>query len=217
MKNKPVQITRNKKSKIEPFEIAKTINLTKDEENLFDALAGILEYPSEDWILRFEKCKDLTLSEDRFASEYFSDFCLDINDISTLKLQELYTRTFDLNPVCALEIGYHLFGEDYKRGEFLARLRETQNPYDLGQEHQLPDYLPVILRLLVQTVDDELKAELIGVCLIPALDRMNTAFEKKQQNPFRKIIRFLTETLKDIARNSLSEIEKVEEARFEYA
>ncbi len=58
--------------------------------------------------------------------------------------EELYTRTFDLNPVCALEIGWHLFGEDYERGAFLVRMRDqlrrararrghrTARPPDLG-------------------------------------------------------------------------------------
>ena len=106
----------------------------------------------------------MSLLTDRAGSEYFSGFCLEIHKFSLLELQELYTRTFDLSPVCALEVGYHLFGEDYKRGEFLARLRETENPYELGQEQQLPDYLPVVLRLLGQMEDAEERAAMIGYC-----------------------------------------------------
>ena len=28
-------------------------------------------------------------------------------------LQEMYTRTFDINAVCTLEVGWHIYGEDY--------------------------------------------------------------------------------------------------------
>ena len=215
MKNNPVQITRNKSTKIEPFETAETIVLSEHEKHLFESLADILEYPTDDWNLRFEKCKELSLSTDQSASDYFSSFCLDIHEMSLLEMQEMYTRTFDLSPVCALEVGYHLFGEDYKRGQFLANLRETENPYDLGQEHQLPDYLPVLLRLLGQLEDDELRASLIGYCLIPGLKKMNEAFDKKK-NPYGNAIKFLAETLKQIARQSMGETEKVEK-RFQYA
>ena len=37
------------------------------------------------------------------------------------QIQELYTRTFDINPVCTLEIGWHIFGEDYARGALLVK------------------------------------------------------------------------------------------------
>ena len=68
----------------------------------------------------------------------FQDSTRELNDFLS------HTRTFDLNPVCTLEVGYHLFCENYKRGEFLANLRATEAPFELGQEFQLPDYLPVL-------------------------------------------------------------------------
>ena len=32
------------------------------------------------------------------------------------QIEETFTRTFDVNPACALEVGWHLFGEEYARG-----------------------------------------------------------------------------------------------------
>ena len=43
--------------------------------------------------------------------------------MSVEDLQELYTRTFDWNPDTSLEIGWHLYGENYERGEFLVEVR----------------------------------------------------------------------------------------------
>lgn len=216
MKNKPVQITRNSTSSIVPFETGETLYLLEEELNLLNSLASVLEYPTEDWLSRLEDCKALSLLTDRAGSDYFSTFCLDIRKFSLIELQELYTRTFDLNPVCALEVGYHLFGEDYKRGEFLARLRESENPYELGQEQQLPDYLPVVLRLLGRMEDAEERAAIIGYCLIPALEKMNEAFEKKQIT-YGNLLKFVSETLKSLADKSIEKPEETKETRYQYA
>ena len=148
----------------------------------YEKLADLLEYPNEDWATRVESVHRITTDSDAFAK-----FIAAVGQLSLFDLQELYTRTFDLNPVCALEIGYHLFGENYKRGEFLAHLRETEMPFGLGQEHQLPDYLPVLLRLLTKLGEEELRASLIGECLIPGLDKMITSL-KDGENPYRHLL-----------------------------
>jgi nitrate reductase delta subunit len=148
-------------------------------------LADLIEYPDTDW-----NSKVAAITADDAVSEFRSR----IATLSLSEAQELYTRTFDLNPICALEIGYHLFGENYKRGEFLANLRETEAPFDLGQETQLPDYLPVLLRLLTRLKDEDLRSSLISECLIPALDKMLTSL-KESDNPYRFLLEALRTTL----------------------
>jgi nitrate reductase delta subunit len=142
------------------------------------ALADLLEYPDRQWqanlaghLRAVEACGPGPAAE-------AARFARGLAGCSTADLQEEYTRTFDLNPVCTLEIGYHLFGENYKRGAFLARLRETEAPFALGQEKQLPDHLPVLLRLLDRLEDSDLRASLIADCLIPALDKMLKALSQ---------------------------------------
>jgi nitrate reductase delta subunit len=150
-------------------------------------LADLLEYPSANWH---------QAAASRAHGDGFARFQQRVENLSLSDLQEIYTRTFDLNPVCALEIGYHLFGENYKRGEFLANLRQTEAPFDLGQEKQLPDYLPVLLRLLTKLEDEELRIALIVECMIPAIEKMITSL-KDSENPYR----FLLETVKAVLRN----------------
>ncbi len=212
----PVQITRNAVTKIEPVETGETIYLPETDKKLFTSLAGVLEYPRDDWYARFQDFRELCLMTDRFGSGHLSDFSELVKETSLLELQELYTRTFDLSPVCALEVGYHLFGEDYKRGAFLAQLRETENPYELGQDGQLPDYLPVLLRLLGQMEDAELRASLIGCCLLPALEKMGRRLVKKK-NRYASLILFLEEILRQIAAESLRDVQTAAGARFQNA
>ena len=147
----------------------------------YKKLADLLEYPDDDWASMMESYASAD------SADAFTKFRTGAEQLSLSDLQELYTRTFDLNPVCALEVGYHLFGENYKRGEFLAHLRETETPFDLGQDHQLPDYLPVLLRLLTKLEDDDLRASLMSECLLPALSKMLKAFGDGE-NPYRHLI-----------------------------
>ena len=145
----------------------------------YEQLADLLEYPDANWDSRIHVC-----ANDGSLTEFRSGVAAH----SLSEIQELYTRTFDLNPVCALEIGYHLFGENYKRGEFLANLRETEASFQLGQNCQLPDYLPVLLRLLTKLQDEELRTSLIGECLIPAIDKMLRPL-KESDNPYRFLLK----------------------------
>ena len=147
---------------------------------VYELLAALLEYPDEDWATRSASARS-------HANVSLGEFIAAVEPLSMSGLQELYTRTFDLNPSCALEIGYHLFGENYKRGEFLAHLRQTEAPFSLGQDQQLPDYLPVLLRLLAKLEDEELRGSLIVECLIPAIEKMLASF-KESDNPYRLLL-----------------------------
>lgn len=161
---------------------------------IHEQLADLLEYPGPDWDANVAACKKPVFGYSPEVLTSFAKFCDGVQGLSLSSLQELYTRTFDLNPVCALDIGYQLFGENYKRGVFLANLRETEAPFDLGQEHQLPDYLPVLLRLLTKLDDKELRGSLIGECLVPALAKMLKAFGDGE-NPYRHLLETVRTTL----------------------
>jgi nitrate reductase delta subunit len=141
----------------------------------YEALADLLEYPDRHWQENLSRNVQAAGAENAAECAEFGRL---LEGVSLEALQEHYTRTFDLNPVCALEIGYHLFGENYKRGIFLARLREAESPFALGQERQLPDFLPVVLRLLRHLHDDELRDALVGDCLAPAVGKMLEHLEK---------------------------------------
>jgi len=160
----------------------------------YAALADLLEYPDSNYASKVDSCGN---------ADEFLTFTRGAQSLSLSELQEVYTRTFDLNPTCALEIGFHLFGENYKRGEFLANLRETETPFELGQEHQLPDYLPVLLRLLTKLEDEELRTSLIADCMIPAIDKMLVAL-KDPENPYRSLLEALRSTLRSEAGEAIA-------------
>lgn len=167
---------------------------------IYKTLADLFEYPSPSCLAQLQGCKALLPENNAHILVSLDSFSEGVKRLSLSDLQELYTRTFDLNPVCALEIGYHLFGENYKRGVFLANLRETEAPFDLGQEQQLPDFLPVLLRLLTKLDGDgeDLRASLISECMMPAIEKMIGSL-KDTDNPYK----YLLEAVKQMLRTEV--------------
>jgi len=164
--------------------------------NLYHALADLLEYPDRDWDDRLDLSRRALASEKPELSPTLDSFCQSVRSLSLSQIQERYTQTFDLNPVCTLDVGYHLFGESYKRGLFLANLRQTEAPYDLNCERQLPDYLPVLLRLLSKLDQGDLRSSLVTDCIIPAIEKMREALAKTEsvyESPFAIIAKLLKE------------------------
>jgi len=75
--------------------------------------------------------------------------------------EELHTTTLDLSPLFVPYVGHVVWGENYRRGEFMADLKGamTEAGVDLGGE--LPDHIQPILQY-VSAVPDPL-ADLIEV------------------------------------------------------
>ena len=164
--------------------------------NLYTILAGLLEYPGDDWAERLERAEKLCLPGNSHG--LLRAFLREVQSTPVPLLQECYTQIFDLNPVCTLEAGYHLFGENYKRGLFLANLSETERRHDLALNGQLPDYLPALLILLDRMPESELRADLISQCMVPALEKMSQALSKSA-SPYAHVIAAIGELLKSEA------------------
>lgn len=107
--------------------------------------------------------------------------------------EERYTALFDLNPVCTLQAGYHLFGEDYKRGELLAGLAAELRRAGIPTGTELPDFLPTLLRLAARSDADE-RATLVDYLLLPALVKMTDAL-KASESPWAAVVRALSSAL----------------------
>lgn len=88
------------------------------------------------------------------------------------RLEEIYTGTFDLDAACYPYVGYHLFGESYKRSLFMQQLKERYQAQGFMVEHELPDHLAVLLRFLATGDDPDLVHIIIQEALLPALEQM---------------------------------------------
>ena len=92
------------------------------------------------------------------------------------EVQEIFTRSFDVQSITTLGVGYVMFGDDYKRGELLVNLSREHDAASVDCGSELPDHLPNVLRLLARWHDRELALEFVEEILHPALARMISEF-----------------------------------------
>jgi len=91
-------------------------------------------------------------------------------------------------------VGYTLFGEDLKRGDFLVKLQEEYKKYNLGLEDELPDHLPNVLTLLSKSTHADFNMELVQYILLPAILSMIKGF-KSETNVYLTLLKILKEIL----------------------
>lgn len=137
-------------------------------------LAGLLAYPRAGLGARIERALlRLAASSPETATllRPFSDYAAfrPLSDV-----EESFTQTFDLDPACALEVGWHLYGEDYKRGEFLVEMRQAMRRLGVPEDTELPDHLTHVLAVLARLEGAE--ADRLAVeKVLPALAKMRPA------------------------------------------
>jgi nitrate reductase delta subunit len=149
--------------------------------------ADILEYPSSGLHDSVQECCTLVsdLSPDSAAElRRFQTF---IEGMSPGRIEEFYSQIFDLNAVCHPYVGYHLFGESYKRSAFLVELKERFRASDFTYSNtELPDRLSIMLRYLATKGDAGSNGEIIAEGMIPALRMMTNEVDVTEADPEEK-------------------------------
>jgi nitrate reductase molybdenum cofactor assembly chaperone len=153
-------------------------------------LAGMFSYPSERENQRTADLRNIVMKYAPDLSNYLESFISHIENKKVEYRQEYFVSTFDVQPLCCLDIGYVLFGEDYRRGQFMANLRMEHRKAgnDCGKE--LPDHLPVILNLLPKLADEKFAEEIVWSLLIPAVNEMITGF-RSDGNHYKGLLKIL--------------------------
>lgn len=136
-------------------------------------LAPLLAYPAPDYQTRLRECVAAT------PSRQMEDFARSIDGLSAEALQELYTQTFDWSPDTTLDIGWHLFGENYDRGDFLVKVRGALRTHGLAESRELPDHLSHVLQLLDRMPVEE-RPEFAAKYVLPALDKLRDGLTKAE-------------------------------------
>ncbi|HLW51242.1 MAG TPA: molecular chaperone TorD family protein [Candidatus Angelobacter sp.] len=140
--------------------------MTLPREQL-EAVAALFTYPRTDYMKALENA----VARSDSATPALLEFAGEIRRMSLSGLQELYTSTFDLSPVCALDLGWHLFGEDYKRGLLLARMRRELLAHGIPETVELPDHLSHALLLLARMKPAQAE-EFAFMIVAPAVERI---------------------------------------------
>ncbi len=163
---------------------------------LLDAIAGLYTYPEGGgFAQRVAACRERV--DERFPGrgEMLSALLERSRGMSRGEVEEMFTRTFEINPVCALEVGWHVYGEEYARGALLVRLREELRRHDIPEITELPDHLTHVLQLLGR-LEPELADDLAGRYVLPALAKMLAAIEGKDC-PYEELLAMTRDVVRD--------------------
>ena len=161
----------------------------------YKLFAEVFKYPTSQTVAKIAEIK--ALLDDRYPAagqefERFSDF---IENSSDNEIEEIFGKTFHIQAICFLDLGYVIFGEDYKRGEFLVKMKKEQkdNNNDCGIE--LADNLPNVLNLLAIHKDEKFINELMVMIMIPALEKMLSEFDDRKTQIREKVMNKKTKVI----------------------
>lgn len=159
-------------------------------------VACCLEYPGED------TRKGARLAAERFEAscpamaEALRELAAWIEGYGVEGARERYIAVFEMNPVCTLDVSWHLWGDTYDRGAFLAEIARELREARLDPGDEMPDWLPTLLRLLERINDLEDLRLLTESILLPGLDRMVRRLDAAQVKlPWVGVLRALPEVL----------------------
>lgn len=174
------------------MEKVKTVNTSK-----YSLLAKLLDYPQEGFV---EEINEIQL----YLNDYSDDLSLVLEPFTGFvtrssldEVQELHTRTFEVQAITTLDLGYLLFGDDYKRAELLVNLNREHKLVSNDCRGELADHLPNVLRLTSMLADDLLKDELIRKLIHPGLKKMIREFNPMNLNKKNEVYERHHKTLID--------------------
>lgn len=143
----------------------------------YGMLADLFFYPeNESYKEKVKEIHNYLLNVDPEAADAMQPF-MDFMEISSFQeMQELFLRSFDLQAITTLDIGFVLFGEDYKRGKLLVHLNEEHRNVGNDCHSELSDHLPNILNLLGKMKDVAIRNEIATRLVMPAIEKMIKEF-----------------------------------------
>lgn len=168
--------------------------MTKNE-TLYNSLTSLILYPDKDYknrLIAAQKVLHALSPAPLDKLDAFIDFVLEQRETD---LEEFYAQTFDFNPKCALEIGWHLYGENYGRGDFLVKMRDLLKRYDIQESTELPDHLMYILPVIGRLKESEAR-EFALHYVIPGLDKILEGVAAKK-SPYENVLQFIQQVLKE--------------------
>jgi nitrate reductase assembly molybdenum cofactor insertion protein NarJ len=135
----------------------------------------LFDYPSESYYKILAGVKDE-------LGEKYSDALKELGEFEKLipkniyKLQEIFTKSFEVQAVTSLEIGYLLYGDDYTRGDVMVGLNQEHRAVNNDCGEELSDHLANVLRLVSKMKNQKTIEELVTLMVAPAVENMMKEF-----------------------------------------
>lgn len=155
-------------------------------ERVYRSLAELVLYPENGYRWQVAECRQLLGGVVPKAVQCLERFEEETAELSKEQFEEVYIRCFDHSPPHALEIGWHLFGEDYHRGALLVRLRQELRRHGLAESTELPDHMTHVLALLGRMEPHEAHS-FAEACVVPAIGKLLEGL-RKSESPYLKLV-----------------------------
>ncbi len=149
--------------------------------------SALLSYPTTEAQSTAAVCQNLLREHQPKAASQLQEFVELLAATEPAKLEELFTATFDLQPVCHPYVGYQLCGESQKRGMFLMKMQQLYREHDFNPGTELPDHLGEMLRFIGTTDDQSCRQELISDGLLPALEKIIAGLDNAE-HPYHGVL-----------------------------
>jgi len=196
----------------------KNIIITHEISNMkslshYKLIATLFKYPGQSFSSDMHRFLEYMEAKSETEKTAIKHFVKQAEILNLKEQQEYYLKTFDVGAICYLDIGYMMFGEDYKRAQLLVNLQNehTLAGTDCGSE--LADHLPNVLSLLSTTDNKDFAEELGFIITLPAVKFMLSKF-KSGENYYEHLFEVLLGMLeRDFNGEHLQEF-AMEEARF---
>ncbi len=161
--------------------------MTNKNINHYEKLAQLFQYPKTDYKEKVKEAETVLselYSETLTTFKQFSDF---VSTSSHDEITEIFTRTFDVQAITTLDVGYVLFGDDYKRGELLVNLNREHREAANECNDELADNLSNLLSLLPKMQNYNVRNELVEIIIMPGLTKIINEFDTKNINLKNKV------------------------------
>ena len=143
----------------------------------YNKLANLFRYPDESYKQNVADCAKMLKEKYHEAYAEILPFFQFVETKDLYEIEEVFGKTFHIQAICFLDLGYVLFAEDYKRGEFLVKMKDEQRRANNECGDELADNLPNVLTLMAIMKDEEFLEEFAVRIVEPALSKMLAEFD----------------------------------------
>lgn len=120
------------------------------------------------------------------VKRHLSRFLDEVGQLDLGAWEELHTATLDLSPRFVPYVGHVVWGENYRRGEFMADLNRAMHDAGVDLDGELPDHVAPVLRYL--SVVDRPLPDLVEVLPGAVSTMAKTLAKADADNPYRHLL-----------------------------
>ncbi len=137
----------------------------------YSALAKLFDYPDEGYYDNVSQAIS-SLGDAYEETKVELEKFLKLLPLEIYEVQELYSKSFEVQAVTSLDVCYVLYGDDYQRGVILVKLNQEHQKVGNDCGVELGDFLPNLLRLIPKMQEKDVRDELVSMLIAPSVEKM---------------------------------------------